>query len=129
MEKKPGKSTRCEVCRRREAGNTWSRFVGDAMVRERRICDVCIRVRAALSKSKACANCGKKSARRFNLRFSPGGMSLAVFMCRQCWAKQAVVDRIHRKIKGVVKKRGNSDENGIHRDIERFLRRQDGDLN
>ena len=119
---------RCDVCRRREAGNTWSQYVGEERVRERRICDVCVRVRAALARAKSCANCGKKNARRFNLRFSPGGMSLGVHLCRQCWSRQAVVDRIHRKIKGVVKRRGGDDEATLQRDIERFLRR-DGDLN
>ncbi|KAF0245025.1 MAG: hypothetical protein FD180_2009 [Planctomycetota bacterium] len=123
------KANRCDVCRRREAGNTWTVLTGEAVVRERRICDVCIRVRAALARTRTCANCGKKNARRFRLRFSPGGMSLAVHLCRQCWSKQAVVDRIHRKIKGVVKRRGENDEATLQRDIERFLRRQDGDLN
>ncbi len=122
------KANRCDVCRRREAGNTWTVMDGDAVARERLICDVCVRVRAALARAHACANCGKKNARRFRLRFSPGGMSLGVHLCRQCWSKQAVVDRIHRKIKGVVKRRGENDEAAIQRDIERFLRR-DGDLN
>ncbi|MEK7467753.1 MAG: hypothetical protein AAB074_10105 [Planctomycetota bacterium] len=123
------KANRCDVCRRREAGNLWTVLDGQAVVRERRICDVCIRVRAALARAHSCANCGKKNARRFRLRFSPGGMSLAVHLCRQCWSKQTVVDRIHRKIKGVVKRRGDHDEATLQRDIERFLRRQDGDLN
>jgi len=123
------KANRCDVCRRREAGNTWTVLTGESVVRERRICDVCIRVRAALARTRTCANCGKKNARRFRLRFSPGGMSLAVHLCRQCWSRQAVVDRIHRKIKGVVKRRGENDEATLQRDIERFLRRQDGDLN
>lgn len=119
---------RCDVCRRREASNVWTKFDGDRAGRERRICDVCVRVRAALARARHCANCGKHNARRFSLRFSPGGMSLGVHLCRQCWSRQAVVDKIHRKIKGVVKRRGGDDEATIQRDIERFLRRE-GDLN
>lgn len=122
------KPNRCDVCRRREADNTWTVLEGESVVRERRICNACIRVRAALTRTRSCANCGKKSARRFRLRFSPGGMSLGVYVCRQCWSRQGIVDRIHRKIKGVVKRRGGGDEASIQRDIERFLRR-DGDLN
>jgi len=123
------KTARCDVCRRREGTNTWSRFDGSDCVRERRICDVCVRVRSALAKATACANCGKKHARRHRLRFAPGGMELSVHLCRQCWGRQSIVDRIHRKIKGVVKRRSVEDEGSLQRDIERFLRRQDDGLN
>ncbi|MBI2923159.1 MAG: hypothetical protein HYY18_19055 [Planctomycetes bacterium] len=122
----PRKVTRCDVCRRREASNTWSEMTGDTCVRERRICDVCVRIRSALARATACANCGKKHARKCKLRFSPGGMEMGVYLCRQCWGRQSIVDRIHRKIKGVVKRRREDDEGSLQRDIERFLRRQNG---
>lgn len=118
---------RCDVCRRRDGSNTWTVFVKGARAGERRICDVCVRVRAALARASGCANCGKKQARKFNLRFSPGGMQMGVYLCRQCWSRQSVVDRIHRKIKGVVKKRGADEEGALPQDFEKFLRRQGTD--
>lgn len=120
MDPRPA-SDRCDICRRREPSNTWSTFDGDRRVRERHLCDVCVRVRAALSRAHRCANCLKQDARRFRLRFAPGGMFIPVWICRQCWVHQDVVDRLHRRIKGVVKRRGTDDEGGLQRDIEKLL--------
>jgi hypothetical protein len=119
------KGPKCDVCRRRPATNTWSDFRGGAVVRERQLCDVCVRVRSALARATACANCGKKHARKCSLRFAPGGMEMGVWLCRQCLGRQSIVDRIHRKIKGMVKRRRDDEEGTLQKEIERFLRRLD----